>query len=67
MNSVNLDDELLDLVDERDTIIGQKRRSDVYREGLSNFRFINAFLANSKGQIWIPQIFHLQPRPLPKN
>ncbi len=55
MEAINFEDELLDIVDEQDNIIGQKRRSSVYREGLSNFRVVNAFVVNSKGQLWIPR------------
>lgn len=49
------DDELLDLVDNNDNVIGVKRRSAVYEQRLSNFRVINAFVVNSKGEIWIPR------------
>jgi len=48
-------DEYLDLVNARDEIIGKKLRSEIYSEGLSNFRVVNAFLVNSKGQLWIPR------------
>lgn len=48
-------DELLDLVNEKDEIIGQKKRSEIYAEGLSNFRVVNSILKNSKGQLWIPR------------
>jgi isopentenyldiphosphate isomerase len=48
-------DEMLDLVDENDNVIGQKTRSAIYAEKLSNFRVINAFVVNSRGQIWIPR------------
>jgi isopentenyldiphosphate isomerase len=48
-------DELLDLVDENDQVTGQKKRSDIYREGMSNFRVVNLFLINSKGELWIPR------------
>lgn len=48
-------DEYLDLVNENDEVIGRKLRSAVYAEGLSNFRVINAFIRNSKGEIWIPR------------
>ena len=48
-------DELLDLVDENDQVIGQKKRSEIYKDNLTNFRVINAFLINSKGQLWIPR------------
>lgn len=48
-------DEYLDLVDTQDNVIGKKLRRDVYTENLSNFRVINAFVVNSKGEIWIPR------------
>ena len=48
-------DEYLDLVNERDEVIGKKLRSEVYAEHLSNFRVVNAFVVNSKGEIWIPR------------
>src|SRR3989344_9523048 len=48
-------DELLDLVDEKDNVIGQKHRSEIYAKGLSNFRVINAFVVNKKGKLWIPR------------
>lgn len=49
-----MQDEYLDLVDENDQVIGKKPRSEVYAEGLSNFRVVNAFLINSEGKLWIP-------------
>jgi isopentenyldiphosphate isomerase len=49
------DDEILDVVDTDDRVIGQMRRSAVYRNALSNFRVVNAFLMNSSGEIWIPR------------
>ena len=48
-------DEYLDLVDENDNVVGKKKRSEVYAENLSNFRVINAFVINLKGEIWIPR------------
>lgn len=48
-------DEYLDLVDEDDQVIGKKLRSEIYTEGLSNFRVINAFIVNAKGEFWIPR------------
>ena len=50
-----MDDEYLDLVDEKDKVIEKKKRSEVYKFNLSNFRVINAFVKNSKGRIWIPR------------
>lgn len=49
-----MQDEYLDLVDKNDQVIGKKLRSEVYAEGLSNFRVVNAFLVNSEGKLWIP-------------
>ncbi len=48
-------DEYLDLVDAKDEVIGKKLRSEVYAEGLSNFRVVNVFLRNSDGKLWIPR------------
>ncbi len=48
-------DELLDLVDDRDRVIGQARRSEVYHAGWVNFRVVNAFLVSAAGQLWIPR------------
>ncbi len=48
-------DEILDIVDLSDSIIGQKRRSEVYAAGMTNFRVVNAFLINASGQLWIPR------------
>lgn len=48
-------DEYLDLVDANDVVIGRKLRSEIYAEKLFNFRAVNAFLKNSKGQLWIPR------------
>ncbi len=50
-----MQDEWLDLVNEHDQVIGKKLRSEIYAEGLSNFRVINAFVKNSKGELWIPR------------
>ncbi len=55
MNPIHSLDELLDIVDDNDVVIGKKRRSEVYAEDLSNFRVINAFIVNSKGELWIPR------------
>ncbi|MEH2205652.1 MAG: NUDIX domain-containing protein [Nostoc sp.] len=49
------DDEILDIVDENDCVIGQKKRSEIYRQRLCNFRVVNAFVINSLGQLWIPR------------
>lgn len=48
-------DELLDLIDDRDRVIGQMPRSQIYQNRLTNFRVVNAFIINAKGQLWIPR------------
>ena len=48
-------DEYLDLVDDNDRVTGRMLRSEVYAQGLKNFRVVNAFIVNSEGKIWIPR------------
>lgn len=48
-------DELLDIIDQNDQVVGQKYRAEIYAEKSSNFRVINAFLINSQKQVWIPR------------
>jgi len=50
-----LNDEYLDLVDKNDNVIGKKLRFEIYAERLNNYRVINAFIINSKGELWIPR------------
>ncbi len=52
---MHMQDEWLVLVDEEDRAIGKMPRSEVYAKGLNNFRAVNAFLKNSKGELWIPR------------
>jgi isopentenyldiphosphate isomerase len=47
-------DELLDVVDKNDCVIGQEYRSKIHKEKLP-FRVINAFLINEKNELWIPR------------
>lgn len=54
-NKLFKNDELLDVVDENDKVIHQKNRSEIYAEGASNFRVINAFIMNDEGLLWIPR------------
>lgn len=57
-NNIHLnpgDDELLDIVNEQDIVVVKKLRSQIYREGLVNFRVVNAFLVNSQQCLWIPR------------
>lgn len=48
-------DEYLDLVDENDHVIGKERRSIIYQNKQSNFRVVNVFVINSRGELWIPR------------
>ena len=48
-------DEYLDFVNTDDQPVDSKLRSEIYSQGLSNFRVVNAFLVNSAGRIWIPK------------
>ena len=58
-------DEYLDLVDENDVVIGRKLRSEVHAEKLKNYRAVNLFIVNSKGELWIPRrTAHKQLYPL---
>lgn len=41
-------EEILDIVDDTDIIIGQVLRSDIYKNNSLNFRVINGFLINSQ-------------------
>ena len=54
-NSMNTNDELLDLVDENDNVVGTIMRSEVYEKDIHNVRVINLFIKNSKGEIWFPR------------
>lgn len=50
-----MSDEMLDLVDSQDIVIGQKLRSEIYSEKLTGFRVVNAFIQNDHGKLWIPR------------
>ena len=48
-------EEWLDLVNEKDEVIGKMLRAEVRVHGLKNIRASTAFIKNSKGQLWIPR------------
>jgi isopentenyl-diphosphate delta-isomerase len=50
-----LDEEMLYLVDENDTVLGSQPRKTDSKGNWKNFRVINAFVQNSKGELWIPR------------
>lgn len=53
-----MQDELLDIVDEKDNVIGTRTRAEVYADHLLNCRVVNAFIVNSRGELWIPRRLH---------
>ena len=46
--------EWLDLVNERDEVVGRVTRAEAWQKRLP-VRVINAFLVNSRGELWIPR------------
>ncbi len=54
-----IEDEFLDLVDEKDNIIGKEKRSVIYAKGLKNFRVVNILCKKRKGttKIILPKPF----------
>ena len=50
-----MNDELLDLVNDNDMVIGCAFRSEIYAKKKNNFRVVNLFIENSAGQLWIPR------------
>jgi len=51
------DDELLDLVDENDMVVGTINRADYHKlvnESLGYIRAAELFIVNDKGQVWTP-------------
>lgn len=48
-------EEILDLVNDQDEVIGSMPRSEVHAQQLTNYRVINCFIKNSEGKLWIPR------------
>lgn len=48
-------EEMLDLVNEQDEVIGSVTRKEVYDKGLRNYRVVHAFIKNSEDKLWIPR------------
>ena len=55
MTNIPAGDELLDEVNDDDVVIGTILRSQTMARPFCNFRVVNAFLRNSRGEIWVPQ------------
>mgnify|MGYP001587973102 FL=1 len=54
-NNLNEQEEYSDLVDENDNVVGRMPTAEARRKGVKNMRVVNAFLINSKGELWIPR------------
>lgn len=54
MNTL-INEEILDLVDDDDNVVDAMPRREVYLRNYDNFRVIDAFIKNSKGQLFIPR------------
>lgn len=54
-SNINERDEILDIVNAADKVLKQMPRSEIYKQGMSNFRVVNVFIENSEGQLWIPR------------
>lgn len=48
-------EEILDLVNENDEIIGNMPRNEVHAKKIHNYRVINCFIKNDEGKLWIPR------------
>jgi len=54
-NMQKMKDEYLDVVDGNDRVIGKKLRSELIKSGQKNYRVVNIFLFNPKGEVWLPR------------
>jgi isopentenyl-diphosphate delta-isomerase len=52
---MNEEQEVLDLVDDNDKIIGTILRTETYTKKIKNYRVVHGFLRNAVGQLWIPR------------
>ena len=61
-----MNDELLDIVNEKNEVIGQEWRSVIHeKRELHKMRAVWLFVQNNKGQLWIPRrVAHKKVRPL---
>jgi isopentenyldiphosphate isomerase len=55
MEPIYIQDELLDIVDNHDTVVRTELRSVIYQQKMRHIRVVNAFIVNDKGQLWIPR------------
>jgi isopentenyldiphosphate isomerase len=50
-----MSEEILDLVNEQDEVVGSLSRREIYERGLTNFRVVHGFLVNKERKLWIPR------------
>ncbi|UCD21231.1 MAG: NUDIX domain-containing protein [archaeon] len=50
-----MEDEYLDVVDEKDQVIGKELRSTLVASGKGNYRVVNIFILNSNGKVLLPK------------
>jgi len=51
-----MEDEILDIVDDSDKVIGKDTRDNIWKRGLHhNVRVVNIFILNSEGKILLPK------------
>ncbi len=55
------DDELFDVVDERDQVVGTASRGEVHARGMRH-RAVHIFLCNRDGEVWLQKRSHLKDR-----
>ncbi len=48
-------EEIIDLVNEKDEVIGTATRKEIYAQGMRNYRVVHAFIVNDEGAFWIPR------------
>lgn len=48
-------EEILDLVNEDDQVIGQIGREELHKRNLHNYRVVDGLLKNQEGKLWIPK------------
>lgn len=52
---IQIQDELLDIVNNNDIVVGAELRSVIYQQKMKHFRVINALIVNDDGKLWIPK------------
>jgi len=55
MMNNNMPEEVLDLVNENDEVIGALSREEIYKQKLHNYRAVHGFVVNGEGKIWLPR------------